>query len=105
FGAQAPNVWVVKLLPLAMAANHWPVLASRPTTSPLPSPLRSATCTSRKVPRLVGHEPQSAVVKLVPLDTPTHQWPVAGSMPTRSVLPSPLKSPVCTNCQLLFGLQ
>src|SRR5712692_4659211 len=72
--------------------------------SALPSPLKSPTCTSTQVTfgLQVAHK---LVVKLEPVESPTHHWPVLRSRPAMSALPSPLKSPTCTSTQVTFGLQ
>src|SRR5262249_9182586 len=45
-GAHVAHSWLVKWLPLEMLTHHWPFSLMRPARSALPSPLKSATCTS-----------------------------------------------------------
>src|SRR5713226_8187962 len=73
--------------------------------SVLPSPLKSPTCTSTQV-TAVDQRPHMEVVNPEePLESATHQLPVAASRPTTSGRPSPLKSPTCTSTQVLLGSQ
>src|SRR5947209_11907696 len=80
------RVWV-KDMPVEVATHHCPVAGSRPARSSLPSPLKSASCTSAHASG--PHTSQSRSVKPVPVEVPTHQTPVCGSRPTRSARPSP----------------
>src|SRR5689334_19540574 len=70
----------------------------------LPSPLKSPTLTSAQVTD--GFQfVHWVIVKLNPLDTPTHQLPLLRSRPAMSMRPSPLKSPVTTSTHLTAGFQ
>src|SRR5439155_424446 len=44
---------------------------------------------------------QGVLLRLVPVDRPTHHCPVPWMRPARSALPSPLKSPMRTSSQLV----
>src|SRR5262249_17550204 len=55
--------------------------------------------------KVVAQVVQILVVNDEPVEMPTHQFPVVGSRPAMSVMPSPLKSPVTTFCHFTAGFQ
>src|SRR5437870_548947 len=95
-----PQTVELNELPLLSPVHHRPVCSTRPVMSALPSPLKSPTLTSTQV-TLVGQAvPQGVELNELPVLSPTHQWPVCSTRPTRSALPSPLKSPTLTSTQV-----
>src|SRR6266480_1955686 len=90
---------LVTVVPVDCASHHWPVEATRPARSALPSPLKSPTRTSTQ-----GTEALQVVQRLnwnvEPLERPTHTSPLSAARATMSVLPSPLKSPMSTSAQV-----
>src|SRR6266852_458322 len=73
--------------------------------SVLPSPLKSPIWTSTQVTPVLQVAQRVVLKAVLPLDRPTHHWPLCKARPTMSALPSPLKSPTLTSAQVTPVLQ
>src|SRR6266446_6397479 len=92
-GFHCPHRVVAKDEPVLKAVHQEPPSSQRPVMSALPSPLKSPTCTSTQVTAVDQRPHREVVNPAEPLESATHQLPVAASRPTTSGRPSPLKSP------------